>query len=806
MTDFYNPYYFVPLNFKAKESTKSKNNAVTYSPGGPQAKATKDAADVPFAQAWDQQKDLSRGNTPIRHDAWLTCQPNNDAPIYSGKIIVKLTTMSPTIVGNQHHLQKAENTPESAKAAVSVSAYTYLGKHALPGSSLRGMISTTVEILSQSNMRVLTNMPYSARSASKPPEALSALGRIESHKVNDRDYLFLRPLKLPVIPSKQDKSGFFPDRKWQNAFGKSSTWLNSLGFYVLGFDRNSISSKREFFLESDNPDSYLHSDNPEDIQFYAASFPCNYSDKTLADALTVSRHVKGNMLLAQGNLSNTSNPPNSHIIRKLKNGELPKSGEIKGIIYALDRKDNSTDFPKTKTKQWFIPYDDIEIAKRPLLPIAPEAIENWNAIAEQRFSESKKDYPVFPKGISKRDSRGNLRPLQHGDIVYFDIEDQENETLPMVTRVSYSSIWRLPIGESHQYFNGYLPFGAGADAGTLSPAEQMFGVVEQAQTVTPVNPLEGSQQGDAQKRCVASRINVGDGISPDEVMLYNERDSREVLLKILSGPKAPSPAMYFKRNNGYLSKSDMSQAHKQGQHAACVPNGWKRYLPRRDLDESAWKGSPGVDQRQDLQMQTQPMAEGNTFYFPIDFENLTAPELTLLLVAIRPEPRFKHRLGLGKPLGLGMVELDVDRLLLIDRCCRYIRDALDEAQGGATARYSAVYSESSDRPHSALAARFPLEYNTGISAKPLAEWYSPERINAEHSLIDRNSLIILRKLGDVNALNPHLKIHYPQTSNQQEADKGYEWFVNNDKAAKKQALPVVSASEQQALPPLSSND
>lgn len=49
--------------------------------------------------------------------------------------------------------------------------------------------------------------------------------------------------------------------------------------------------------------------------------------------------------------------------------------------------------------------------------------------------------------------------------------------------------------------------------------------------------------------------------------------------------------------------------------------------------------------------------EGAKFYFRIDFENLTESELNILMFALALEDDWYHKLGYGKPLGLGSVKI-----------------------------------------------------------------------------------------------------------------------------------------------------
>ena len=57
--------------------------------------------------------------------------------------------------------------------------------------------------------------------------------------------------------------------------------------------------------------------------------------------------------------------------------------------------------------------------------------------------------------------------------------------------------------------------------------------------------------------------------------------------------------------------------------------------------------------------------------FHVDFDNLDDTELGLLLYALRPKDTFRHKLGLGKRLGLGSVRIDPLAVFYVDRQQRY---------------------------------------------------------------------------------------------------------------------------------------
>lgn len=62
----------------------------------------------------------------------------------------------------------------------------------------------------------------------------------------------------------------------------------------------------------------------------------------------------------------------------------------------------------------------------------------------------------------------------------------------------------------------------------------------------------------------------------------------------------------------------------------------------------------------------EPLDAGNEFAFDVFFENLKPWELGILLYSLELEPGMGHKLGMGKPLGFGSVKIDVDRLITLN--------------------------------------------------------------------------------------------------------------------------------------------
>lgn len=76
--------------------------------------------------------------------------------------------------------------------------------------------------------------------------------------------------------------------------------------------------------------------------------------------------------------------------------------------------------------------------------------------------------------------------------------------------------------------------------------------------------------------------------------------------------------------------------------------------------------------QRDGQNKTVEAAKPTTaFTFDVTYTNLTEPELAVLLYAIVLEPDMRHKVGMGKPVGLGSAHIEIIRWQQIDRAARY---------------------------------------------------------------------------------------------------------------------------------------
>lgn len=214
-------------------------------------------------------------------------------------------------------------------------------------------------------------------------------------------------------------------------------------------------------------------------------------------------------------------------------------------------------------------------------------------------------------------------------------------------------------------------------------AEALFGFLRRPSDFSDDGPIPA--QGD-KARGYASRIAVTDGVlardyAAEELWL-SDQDRGALTPKILSTPKPTSFQHYLVQPSSDrhdLSFYDSPVVDDRGQPRGfqTAIRGHKRYWPQgrrtaRDIEARQADGTE-VPRVSTQHTRMAPIREGVSFRFRVHFDNLLDRELGALCWALHPvgpSAAYRHRLGMGKPFGMGVVALDAT-LHLIDRRRRY---------------------------------------------------------------------------------------------------------------------------------------
>jgi len=185
------------------------------------------------------------------------------------------------------------------------------------------------------------------------------------------------------------------------------------------------------------------------------------------------------------------------------------------------------------------------------------------------------------------------------------------------------------------------------DLDKLCPACRLFG------TVNGKAPLAG-------------RVSIGPAYSD----LAHDQATSPVTLPILGEPKASYWPFYLK------SADRANQDYNTSPAAACL-RGRKFYWHQKSKlpQEYSFANQGSFNARKQpegyphtkLNMTAYLLSHlGSEFRFTVTFENLSEVELGLLLWTLKLEPGLAHKLGHGRPLGLGSVQIGIDELVLHD--------------------------------------------------------------------------------------------------------------------------------------------
>lgn len=687
MTNYINPYYFVPLKENKHKEIKADEETI-------------------------KKEGFHKKIEGSHHSHSKYAVSAN-----SGRILCKIELITDCVFGGIHE----------AGSPTRVKNFELNGKLAIPATSLRGMLSSICEVSSGSALRVLENTPYSYRKNFN--DSLKKIGIVT--KTNDD--LYIQELEKPSTIGSADKA-----KKFFKKHDSSDCQL------------------------SKNLMSKIKKDTGKDFkidQLY--SLDSKYHNEFIIDEKDLSSHQK---------------------IFSLAEKKISKKPV--GYIRTIDLPERNLPQAKNKNKlynrvAYFLP---IKHKIKPI-KIPKQVIDNYQLMADERTKatakekEDNKKLPFHPLGRN-RDEDGKLI-VKEGDIVFFSSDSNTKE----VTEIAFSAIWRAPVGEgknpekiatAHDFFSAmskdFLPMNP--DREFITPAELLFGFTEDCS--------DSKKDSDKKVNAFKGKVNVSFGRLSKEHSNRNDLEQKELILKILASPKPPSPSMYF-GNNGYVSKQELKPLDKKDlEPSGHKPQGVKFYVHHdvnkneNDNNNYQWETANSTENLNQKNKVT-PVKAGVEFYFHIDFNNLSEEELGLLFYSLKPTDDFKHKLGMGKSIGLGSINIEPQALFKIDRKSRYDLKKYDFQN-----RYSEVI-KFTDELTDNISDNIPDIYELEEKALrcPIVKGKLNNYRNKSNIKSDEANHKALSTIGKQFDLEENTFISIPLTSENEE--KTYEWFVNNDK-------------------------
>jgi CRISPR-associated protein (TIGR03986 family) len=372
---------------------------------------------------------------------------------------------------------------------------------------------------------------------------------------------------------------------------------------------------------------------------------------------------------------------------------------------------------------------------------------------EVRKRGDKAGQPIFEEGKPKPAfSRFVIDPyekrLRDGDLVYVWLEGAIEK--PIVKFIVPVSVPRVAcdhrIGELLPNHRALHKCQSSDDKLCLCPACRVFGWVEGQ-----------SESGQRSKIAYAGRLRF------EHAQLINKPKPESHTLAILSSPKPTTTRFYLVNADGYPSRT-LGPSGEEGLPLSEKDAGYDgpgrqirgRKFYRHHANGKIMTTSERTDQNRTI---ADALPKSAIFQFEVKFENMSPIELGALLWALEmPDPddntkKLYHRLGYGKPLGLGSVQITVHSVECLNFKKRY----------------------------QSLAESGPINI-------PPEEW-KKWRTAFEKAMADRYDEKEFRQLKNIRDLKAllsappdDLPIHYPRPTLKPDEDHpSYEWFMGNNR-------------------------
>lgn len=363
------------------------------------------------------------------------------------------------------------------------------------------------------------------------------------------------------------------------------------------------------------------------------------------------------------------------------------------------------------------------------------AIRDFNYILseqKERFTKQENENQAAQEMEKRLNRKGPVRARLH-DLVYFYTPDQ-SIALVLIPRLRYK---KSPADLLPKQLKPC------SDINKLCPACRIFGTVSEVGTA------------------VQGKVSFSSGT----IGTSNPRLENGVLLKILGSPQPTATCFYVRdQEDGNLPVTPKEGGYDR---PYTMLRGRKFYW----VSGHGYRFNEASKFNSRVELLHPKAADSNnvSFSFSVDFENLTAGELGLLLWSIELEADMYQRLGMGKPLGLGLIKTTVDR----DKSFAIDHEGI-----------SAYYRDLGRRAEE-------------IGRRKDEEWASWKQTTIQRFSGSSN----YKDLKTIASLNPAIfeQVKYPQSSREIDGAlqfPGFQWFSEN----KKQPLLTIeqiSAGERQ---------
>ena len=209
--------------------------------------------------------------------------------------------------------------------------------------------------------------------------------------------------------------------------------------------------------------------------------------------------------------------------------------------------------------------------------------------------------------------------------------------------------------------------------------------------------------------------------------------------KILSTPKPTSNQNYLEQPNG--SDTEVSQLHHWNTDHARI-RGYKLYWHRDTTEMGTNSWSEGRINEDTQHTTIQPIRSGTRFQGAIRFENLSEIELGALLYVLQLPENCAHKIGMGKPIGLGSTRFETKKLVIQDRSSAKGRYGLLFGKNGIWEEANTERYDPENPSFSAAFEQYIFNQITNKREEPYSKLSDVPRIKALFIMLDFNNTVL----------------------------------------------------------------
>lgn len=550
---------------------------------------------------------------------WRCPPPPHDRYVgLSGQITCEVKAVTPLFVSDSHAIEEDDDGHKSYRF------FEHEGKPALPASSLRGMVRSVFEVVTNSCFGVLDDQKLSEHFESRRAPWLVP-ARVEKMGEDWRLRLLSGSTELQIErqPGRGSPDGMqyaaWAASYWPISPSKTLRAIDPKRFHLRGKQRR----LRDKFIQRTktpfrNPDGVEHG---ESCYALLREFQHPIPKVKFWDVVEVRRRLEDF-------------------------SDSQRSYAIEGWLCI-----NNQNIEAKHSERFFFPKADSRVIDLPKSVRKDyEALiadyQRRHAKTAEKHKQGKKsaDEVALSRFIYNEDESH----LQGGELVYALLSGTvDNPIIEFIAPVAVPRVsYEQSIGDLLSRYPHLLPC---EHFTKLCPACRVFGWVH------PDPPEDSPDVVTA----YAGRVRFTHAHH-----LSDNGTLKDTPLAVLSTPNPTTTQFYLFDKDGEPDPN--VDYNKRGAHL----RGRKvyRHHGKAAPKEYEYQGTKPSDQNRTVRGALKP---GATFEFTLDFENLMPVELGALLYALELEENLVHRLGYAKPLGFGSIKVRVSSLKTLDWSKRF---------------------------------------------------------------------------------------------------------------------------------------